>query len=172
MPDTTDISTRGGFVRKGIVAVALAALAVATASPAGAQPIDCEDFGRTQTYYGWGPSLHYGKTVTVAYAPSECSGSWSDGAFSYSVAGTATIFEGKHPAGSTIATLPFSNKGSFTDPDGQGWPPAWWSCLSSADVSWQISDIYSFRATASDGGWSLGINVSGASPFRWSYSAC
>lgn len=171
MPTQPIPTTRGGFVKRVIVVV-LAALAVTTASPAGAQPIDCASFGRTQTYYGWGPSLHYGKTVTVAYVPSECSGSWSDGAFSYSVTGTATIYEGKHPAGSTIASLPFSSSGSFTDTESQGWPPAWWSCLSSADVRWRISGIYSFRAAASEGGWFLGINVAGATPFRWSYRAC
>lgn len=172
MPDTIETSTRGGSVKRGIVAVVVAALAASTAGTASAQPIDCEDFGRTQTYHGWGPSLHYGKTVTVNYSPSECSGSWSDGAFSYAVSGTATIYEGKHPAGSTIETLPFSNTGAFTDPDGEGWPPAWWSCLASADVRWRISGIYSFRATASDGAWTLGINVAGASPFRWSYAGC
>lgn len=159
-------------MKRGIVILATFVAVVAAAQPAGAQPIDCGEFGRTQTYFGWGPSLHYGTTVSVAYAPSECSGTWSDGAFSYSVTGTATIFEGKHPAGSTIASLPFSTEGTFTDTEGEGWPPAWWSCLDSADVRWKISGIYAFRATASDGAWTLGINVAGAPPFRWSYQGC
>lgn len=160
-------------MRKSIVLViATASLAVGAAGTAAAQPIDCRDFARIQTYRGWGPSLHFGETVTVAYAVDECAGSWTDDAFSYSVNGSATVFTGKHPAGSTIEVLPFTSEGSFTDPDGVGWPPSWWSCLASADVVWRIEGIYSFRATASDGAWTLGINVSDAPPFRWSYSAC
>lgn len=163
-------------MRKAIV-VTFALLAASAAAPASAQPIECADFALTQTYRGWGPALHYGKTVTVVYAADECSGSWTDEAFSYEVTGSASIYEGpvpegKHPAGPAMDVLHFSTKGSFSDAEDAGWPPAWWSCLASADVRWQIAGIYSFRATAEMGDWSLGINVTGATPFRWSYSAC
>lgn len=164
-------------MRKAILVAVVAAL-VGAPGTAGAQPIDCGSFARTQTYHGWGPSLHYGTTVTVVYGVDECSGSWSEETFTYSLSGTASIYEGeipegRHPgSGSALDVLPFTSEGSFTDAEGGGWPPAWWSCLSTADVRWQIADVYSFRAAAADGDWTLGINVDGAKPFRWSYSAC
>ncbi|HEX6263425.1 MAG TPA: hypothetical protein VF097_11325 [Actinomycetota bacterium] len=165
-------------MRKVIVLVVATAALAAGVGGASAQPIDCGSFARIQTYRGWGPSLHYGRAVTVVYGVEECSASWTDDTFEYSVTGSATIHDGVLPEGRHPGLLPviesrvFTTEGSFVDPDRTGWPPAWWSCLTSAEILWRIDGIYSFRAGATSGDWTLAISVLGAKPFRWAYSAC
>lgn len=160
-------------MKRGIIAAALTAGLLALGSgPASAQDLDCSAFARVQTYPGWGPALHYGEQVTVAFSASECSGEVADGAATYSLSGTATVYAGGEASGKPIAVEPFVSQGSFTDPDGSGWPPDWWSCdVEDATISWSIPGVYDFDAHASGGSWSLDVAAGGQS-VHWAYSGC
>jgi hypothetical protein len=165
---------RGGTLKRGIIIATLAAGILALgAMPAGAQEeIDCAPFSRVQTYRGWGPAEHYGEVVTVSFSATGCTGGVEDGAFGYTLTGTATVYEGTEASGTPIAVEPFASFGSFSDPAGDGWPPPWWSCVESADITWQIPDVYSFEARASQGFWNLSVRVPGSPAVHWSHAGC
>lgn len=160
-------------VSRGIIAAALAAGVLAFgAAPAGAQTLDCSSFSRVQTYEGWGPAEFYGETVTVVFSASECSGGVEDGSFGYTLSGTASVYGGTEAQGDVLAVEPFVSFGSFADPEGSGWPPSWWSCVATADITWEIPEVYSFKASASEGFWDLTVRVPGTPEVHWSHAGC
>lgn len=160
-------------MKRGIIVSMLVAGAMALGGPAGAQEeIDCAPFSRVQTYRSWGPAEHYGEDVTVAFTATGCSGSVTDGAFGYTLTGSASVYAGAEATGTPIAVEPFVSFGSFSDPEGQGWPPAWWSCVASADITWEIPDVYSFVARAQGGMWDLTVRVPGVPEVHWTHAGC
>lgn len=161
-------------MKRGIVAATLVAGMLALgAGPASAQEADCSAFAHTQTYPSWGPAAYYGQTVTVSFSAADCAAGHEDAAFAYELTGTATIFAGQEASGEPLDVLPFESTGVFTDLDGSGWPPSWWSCdTEAAQISWRIPGVYSFTATAAAGVWSLDVEVPGAAPVHWNHAAC
>lgn len=161
-------------MQRGIVAAALAAaVLVLGAAPASAGDADCGSFGRTQTYVGWGPAAYYDRTVTVVFSGDGCDAALEDEAFAFDLAGSAAIYEGEEAAGEPIDVLPFVTTGAFTDRDGSGWPPSWWSCdTEAARIEWTIPGVYSFVATATAGSWTLDVQVPGSDPVHWTHAGC
>lgn len=130
----------------------------------------CESIGRVQTYDGWGPALFYGRTVTVAFTVRDCSAEHAEDAFAFTLEGTATVFAGTNIVEEPIDLRPFVSEGSWTDPDGSGWPPAWWSCeVREGSLRWEIPEVYSFVVGVADGIWTLEVSPGDV---RWTYAAC
>ena len=161
-------------MKRGIIVAALVAGVLALgAAPASAEETDCSSFAHTQTYQNWGPSAYYGQTVTVAFTAAECAAGHEGVAFAFELSGTAAIYAGEEIAGEPLDVLPFESSGVFTDLDGSGWPPDWWSCgVEAAQITWEIAGVYSFVATATGGVWTLDVHVPGAAPVLWQHAAC
>lgn len=159
-----------GFIRYALgTAVALVALA-GPASASGPPEAGCAVFPWVQTYRGWGPSDHYGSTVTVVYDSASCQASEEAGVAHLEVSGTATVIKGSDSDGKLLARAGFSNKASWTADEGDGWPIKWWSCdVSSLDYVWAIEGVYSFSMKADDGRWSIRVTPGGVD---WSYAGC
>jgi hypothetical protein len=146
-----------------------AALLLAGGPAAAKASHGCEAIARVQTYEGWGPALHYGRTVTVAYALTDCSASLSTDGFAFEATGTATVFRGASAAGSPLTVEPFTASGAWGDPASSGWPPAWWSCdVARASISWEIPGAYTFLAGATGDRWTLEVQVPGHPAVHWS----
>lgn len=138
------------------------------------EPVDCDQFGRVQTYRGWGPALYYGHTVTVAYRIGECEFSVVEGTVEMSVNGSAYIFRGTDTE-SLIEARGFRTSGTWTDPENpNGWPLAWWECsVAHAELRWEIPGAYVFEVSATDGNWSLDLTVTNdPDGFHWSHNGC
>ncbi|HZD16823.1 MAG TPA: hypothetical protein VE669_01650 [Actinomycetota bacterium] len=164
-------------MNRGIIVAALTAGLLASGTgPAAAETagrFDCSSFARVQTYRGWGPALHYGRTVTVSFTAAECRGGFVTGGFTYALTGTATVYAGAEMGGDPLEVRDFVSDGSFADPRGTGWPPDWWSCdVDEATINWRIPGVYSFVAGASHGSWNLDVTVPGSDTVHWHYSAC
>lgn len=156
-----------------LVPLLAAAILAAGAAGAGASETSaagCESIGRVQTYESWGPALFYDQTVTVAYTVSDCSAEYAEDTFSFALQGTATIFAGEEASGEPIDVRGFESEGSWTDREGSGWPPAWWSCeVHDGALRWEIPEVYSFVVGVTEGTWTLEVSPGDV---RWTYAAC
>lgn len=148
----------------------LAVVGLLVASAPASAGLGCESIGRVQTYEGWGPALHYGETVTAAFSVRDCSVASDEGTFSFELVGSAVVFAGKEASGQPIDVRPFESEGSWTDPQGTGWPPAWWSCgVEEGSLRWEIPEVYSFVVGVIAGTWILEVSPG---EVRWTYAAC
>lgn len=130
--------------------------------------VGCDGIARVQTYQGWGPALHYGQTVTVAFNVAECSAQLDGDIFTFSLDGTASVFAGD-AAGDALEVRSFVAEGSWSDPEGAGWPPSWWSCVEQASLRWEIPGVYSFVVSATGGSWTLDVSPGNV---HWTHAAC
>jgi hypothetical protein len=133
------------------------------------EAVACDGISRVQTYRGWGPALHYGETVTVAFSDGDCSAQLGGDTFSISLDGSATLFAAQSAAGEPLEVRSFVAEGSWSDPNGAGWPPPWWSCVDQASLRWEIPGVYTFLVSASGGTWTLNVSPGNV---RWTHAAC
>jgi hypothetical protein len=135
----------------------------------------CDDFRHVQTYRHWGPARHFDRVVTVEYQASRCAAP-TETAVDLHMEGTATIHEGDSVSGPVLGTRPFVVLGTWEHPaNPMGWPPSWWQCgVSYAQYRWDIAGVYTFEVSATDGTWTLVVDVAGsaAGDLSWTYEAC
>ncbi len=135
----------------------------------------CHEFRHVQTYRNWGPARHFDQMVTVDYRATRCTAP-AETAIDLGMDGTATIHVGDSTSGRVLGTRPFTVLGTWEQPTNPlGWPPDWWQCgVSFAQYRWEILGVYSFEVSATDGSWSLVVDVAAtpAGDVQWSYDAC
>ncbi len=135
----------------------------------------CDEFRHVQTYRSWGPARHFDRMVTVEYQATRCAAP-VETAVDLNMEGTATIHEGDSTSGRVLGTRPFVVLGTSEHPaNPMGWPPNWWQCgVSFAQYRWEIGGVYSFEVSATDGTWTLVVDVADtpAGDVTWTYDAC
>jgi len=152
-----------------------AAEGMAVAELPEAEQQQCDQFRHVQTYRNWGPARHFDRIVTVDYQATRCAAP-AESAIDLTMGGTATIHEGDSTSGRVLGTRPFTVLGTWEQPTNPlGWPPDWWQCgVPFAQYRWEILGVYSFEVSATDGSWTLVVDVAAtpAGDVHWTFDAC